>query len=104
MSERAVLMSKDPTKGPAPDSRRPKFAAQLHPGQQCDPCVPGALKALVLSGVKEVNHYAYLRRHDFVRVGSNALAQCKGRNTCELRIRSKRFNNAVMVIHGFSSN
>lgn len=94
-------MSKDPTKGPAPDSRRPQFAAQLHPGQQCDPHVPGALKALVLSGVKEVDHAAYVRRHDFVREGGKALAQRKGRSTCEFGIRSKRFNNAVMVIHGF---
>lgn len=66
-------MSKDPTKGPAPDSRRPQFAAQLLPGQQCDPHVPGALKALVLSGVKEVDHAAYVRRHDFVRGGVRLL-------------------------------
>jgi len=69
MSEHAVLMLKDPTKGPALDSRRPKFAAQLHPGQPCDPDVPGALKALVLSNVKEMNNDAYVRRHDFVREG-----------------------------------
>lgn len=75
-------MSKDPTEGPALDSRRPKFVAQLHPGQQCDPSVPGTWKALNLSCVKKMNNDAYLRRHDFVREGGLKLL-CRARaDTC----------------------
>lgn len=59
--------------GPTFEFWQTKFEAQLHRGQQWDPDVAWALKALVLSSVKEINNNPYLRRYYFAREGGTAL-------------------------------